>query len=169
TTVRLNGALTTITRLLVGDMVTASYRTSDKIAISLSAQTPAANTVSGAITALNLSSGSLQITPLVGAATTVTVNAQTRFTLNGRSSPPTQLAVGYLATVTLGASNTATTVAAQTPPLVTLQATLTSISLAAGTMVLTTPALTTITLRLSNTTAITRNGATVTPDKLVVG
>jgi hypothetical protein len=159
TRVTLNGRLTTLASLALGDGIRVSYRTSDKLALTADATTPPLNSISGAITALTLTgaTGSLSLTPLVGTVKIIPLTAQTRFLLNGRAVTPATVIVGYLATVTLNNDGSAALVSAQTPPLVDLQGTISALT--ASTVEVTTPALTKITLRLASTTAITRNGA----------
>lgn len=169
TRVSLNGRLTTLASLALGDGVNATYRTTDKIALTLAAVTPAVDVVEGAITALNVAGGTLQLTPLVGTARSITLNAQTQYRLNGRTVAASAILVGQLAAVRLNSAGVATLVSAETPPLVDLAGTITAINATAGTMEVTTQSLTTITLKLTATTAITRNGATATAAQLVVG
>jgi hypothetical protein len=160
TRVTLNGRLTTLASLALGDAVRVTYRTADKLLLTVDATTPTLNTVSGAITALTITSGtgSLALTPLVGTVQMIPITAQTRFLLNGRAVPASSIMVGYLATVTLNATNgSATTVSAQTPPIVDIQGTISAIT--SSTVEVTTPALTKITLRLTTMTLFMRNGA----------
>jgi hypothetical protein len=169
TQIRLNGSATTIGNLAVGQAARVTYRAADKIALTLQAATPRAGVVSGAITALDLTAGTLQVTPLAGAAKTVKLNASTQFRLNGRLVAPANVVVGYLASVQYGSDDTATVVSAQTPPLVDLLGTISALDIAGGTFQVTTPGATTITLKLDATTAIQRDGAAATADKLVIG
>src|SRR5262249_49762063 len=74
TQIRLNGSATTAANIAVGQAVRVTYRTADKIALTLQAATPRAGIVSGAITALDLTAGTLQLTPLVGAVQTLSLN-----------------------------------------------------------------------------------------------
>jgi hypothetical protein len=170
TQLRLNGRATTVGNLAPGQQVRVTYRPADKIALSLAATTPQTGVVSGAITALDVTAGTLQLTPLTGAAQNLKLNAQTQYRLNGRAVSPSGVAVGQLASVRLGSDNaTAQVVSASTPPLVDLEGTITAVDAATGTVQVTTPAQTTITLRLGAFTAIQRNGAASTADKLVAG
>src|SRR5262249_3372644 len=84
TQIRLNNATTTAANLAVGQRARATYRPADKIALTIVAATPRAGVASGAITALDTTAGTLQLTPLTGAAQTYTLNAQTVYALNGR-------------------------------------------------------------------------------------
>jgi len=159
TRVTLNGRLTTLASLALGDGIRVTYRPADKLALTADGTTPPFNSVSGAITALTLTgaTGSLSLTPLVGTVKVIPLTAQTRYLLNGRPAAPATILVGYLATVTLNNDGSAAVVSGQTPPLVDLQGTISAVT--ASTVEVTTPAATKITLRLSSTTAITRNGA----------
>jgi hypothetical protein len=169
TKIRLNGAATTFPNLAAGELAVVTYRAADRIARTLLATTPPVNTVSGAITALDLTGGTLQVTPLVGGAKSVKLNADTDFRLNGRRVVPSGVTVGYLATVRFNNDGTATVVNAETPQLVDLEGTISAIDLAGSTFQVTTVSATAITLKLTSTTAIQRDGAAATADKLVMG
>jgi Domain of unknown function (DUF5666) len=166
---RLNGSATTAASLAVGQRVQVTYRPAEKIALTVAAATPRAGVVSGAITALDLTAGTLQLTPLVGAAQSLTLNAQTEYRLNGRRVAPSAVAVGQLASVQVGTGNVATIVAAQTPPLIDLLGTISALDVQGGTVQVTTPALTTITLRLGSFTTVQRNNAASTVEQLAIG
>jgi len=162
TRVTLNGRQTTLASLALGDGVRVSYRTADKIALTIDGSTPPFNAISGAITSLTLTgtTGSLMLTPLVGTVRVIPLTAQTRYLLNGRAVAPSAIVVGYLATVSLtNDGSAAAVVSAQTPPLVDLQGTISAVS--ASTVEVTTPAQTKITLRISSSTVIQRNGAAI--------
>jgi hypothetical protein len=159
TRVTLNGRPTTLASLALGDGVRVTYRTADKLALTADGTTPPFNSISGAVTAFTLTgaTGSLSLTPLVGTVKVIPLTAQTRYLLNGRAVTPATIVVGYLATVTLNNDGSANTVSAATPPLVDLQGTISALT--ASTVEVTTPAVTKITLRLSSSTVIMRNGA----------
>ncbi len=169
TQLRLNGSATTVGNLALGQQVRVAYRPADKIALTLAAATPRAGVVSGAITGLDLTAGTLQLTPLVGAAQSLKLNAQTAFRLNGRPVSPASVTVGQLATVQIGSDNVVKIVSASTPPLVDLIGTISALDIAGGTLQVTTPAQTTITLHLGSFSTIQRNGVAATSDKLVIG
>jgi uncharacterized protein DUF5666 len=169
TRIRLNGRATTVGNLAAGQSARATYQPEDKIALALSAETPRLDVVSGAITAIDLTAGTLQLTPLAGAPASLKLNANTQFRLNGRAVAPGTLAVGQLASVQTQPADTARIVAARTPPLIDLEGTISALDVAGGTFQVTTAAQTAITLRLLPTTAIQRDGAAATPDKLVIG
>jgi hypothetical protein len=162
TRVTLNGRLTTLASLALGDGIRVTYRTTDKLALTADGTTPALNVISGAITALTLTgnTGSLSLTPLVGAVKVIPLVAATRYLLNGRAVAPGTILVGYLATVQLNNDGSAAVVSASTPPLVDLQGSISALT--ASTIEVTTPSQTKITLRLTSSTVATRNGAAVT-------
>jgi hypothetical protein len=153
----------------VGQAVRVSYRPAEKIALALQAATPRAGIVTGAITALDLTAGTLQLTPLAGAAQSLTVNAQTEYRLNGRRVASSAVAVGQLASVQVGANNTVTIVSAQTAPLVDLIGSISALDVQGGTVQITTPAQTTITLRLGSFTTVQRNNTASTVEQLAIG
>jgi hypothetical protein len=167
--IRLNGNTTTLANLAVGQRARVTYRPADRIALTVQTSTPQAGVVSGAITALDLTAGTLQLTPLVGAAQTVTVNADTQYRLNGRRVAASAITTGYLASAQVGANNTATVVSAQTPPLIDLLGTISALDVAGGTVQITTPAQTTITLRLGAFTTVQKNNAASTVEQLAIG
>jgi hypothetical protein len=169
TQLRLNGSSTTAANLAVGQLVRVSYRPADKIALALAAATPPTGVVTGAITALDLTAGTMTLTPLVGAPQTVTLNAQSTYRLNGQPVTPSALAVGQLASVRVGTNNTATTVAAQTPPLIDLLGTISALNVQGNTVQITTPGATTITLLTGSFTTVQRNNAASTVAQLAVG
>jgi hypothetical protein len=166
---RLNGSATTVANLAVGQSVRVTYRPADKIALTVEAATPRAGIVSGAITTLDLTAGTLQLTPLVGTGQSLTLNAQTTYRLNGREVASSAVAVGQLATVQVGANNTAQIVAAQTAPLVDLVGTISALDVQGGTVQITTAAQTTITLRLGSFTTVQKDNAAATVDRLAIG
>jgi len=167
--IRLNGSATTVANLAVGQAVRVTYHPADKIALTLAAATPRAGVVTGAITALDLTAGMLQLTPLVGAAQSLTLNAQTTYRLNGRPVTPAAIAVGQLAAVQVGTNNTATVVAAETPPLIHLLGTISALNVQGGTVQITSPGATTITLLLGSFTTVQKDNAAATADKLAIG
>jgi hypothetical protein len=167
--IHLNGSATTVANLAVGQAVRVTYHPADKIALTLAAATPRAGVVTGAITALNLTAGTLQLTPLVGAAQNLTLNAQTTYRLNGRPVTAATIAVGQLAAVQVGTNNTATVVAAETAPLIHLLGTISALNVQGGTVQITTPGQTTITLLLGSFTTIQKANAAATADKLAIG
>ena len=167
--IRLNGSATTVANLAVGQAVRVTYHPADKIALTLAAATPRAGVVTGAITALDLTAGTLQLTPLVGAVQSLTLNAQTAYRLNGRPVTPATIAVGQLAAVQVGTNNTATVVAAETPPLIHLLGTISALNVQGGTVQITTPGATTITLLLGSFTTVQKDNAAATADKLAIG
>jgi Domain of unknown function (DUF5666) len=171
----LNGRSTTVANLAVGDRAEAIYKPSDKIALALGAATPQTGVLSGAITALDLTAGTLTITPLVGMAQTVKVTAQTLYRLNGQRVAPETLQMGLLASVQTASDGTVRAVAAQTPPLIDLLGTITGVNVtgtgtsAAGTLQVTTPGATSITLQIGPYTAVQVSKAASTADKLAMG
>jgi hypothetical protein len=169
TQIRLNGRTTTAASLAVGQGVRVTYRPAERIAITVQATTPRAGILSGAITALDLTAGTLQLTPLAGAAQTLTLNAQTEYRLNGRRVAPSAVAVGQLAAVQVGANNVVQILSAQTAPLVNLLGTISALDVQGGTAQITTPAQTTITLRLGSFTTVQRNNAAGTVEQLALG
>lgn len=169
TQIHLNNAATTAANLAVGQRVRVSYQPADKIALALVAATPRAGVAFGAITALDLTAGTLQLTPLTGTAQTFTLNAQTVFALNGRRTSASAIVVGDLASVQAGTNNAAQIVAAQTPPLVNLLGTISALNVQGGTVQITTPGQTTITLLLGSFTTVQRNGTASTVDQLAIG
>lgn len=168
TRVRLNRANTTLGNLALGQRVQATYRPENRIALALTATTPRPDVVSGAITAIDLTAGTLQITPVAGAPVSLIVNTETEFRLNGRRVAPATLVVGLLASVQTQADR-ARVVAAQTPPLVDLAGTISALDVQGGTLQVTTAAQTTITLRLTPQTLVRRNDAESTAEQLAIG
>jgi hypothetical protein len=164
-----NGTVTTLANLTVGQQAEAIYKPADKLALTLVAAALPAGIISGAITAIDLTGGTLQITPLVGSPQTVKLSAQTQFALNDQPVGPDALAVGQLATIQSAAAGTVTAVEAQTPPLVKLAGTLTALNVTGGTLEVTTQAATAITLQFAPTIPLQLNGATATADKLGIG
>jgi hypothetical protein len=171
----LNGSKTTITNLAVGDRAAALYQPSDKIALALAAATPRAGALSGAITALDLTAGTLAITPLTGMVQTVKLTPQTQYRLNGQRVSSDSLHTGLLAAVQTASDGTAQVVAAQTPPLVDLLGTITALNVtgtgtsAAGTVEVTTPGATSITLQIGPYTTVQIISTASSADKLAMG
>jgi hypothetical protein len=163
------GTVTTLANLAAGQRIQTIYKPADKIALTLAAAAAPAGVLSGAITALDLTGGTLQITPLVGSPQTVKLNAQTELALNEQPIAPDALAVGQLATIQSAADGTVTAVDAQTPPLVNLLGTLTALNVTGGTLEVTTQAATSITLPFASSIPIQLNGATAAADKLAIG
>ena len=164
-----SGTVAALANLAVGQQVQAIYKPAEKIALVLAAAAPPAGVLSGAITALDLTGGTLQITPLVGSPQTVKLNAQSRFALNGRPIAPDALAVGQLATIRSAADGTVNAVVAQTPPLVNLLGTITALNVTGGTLEVTTPAATSITLQFAPSLPTQLDGAGSSVDKLAIG
>jgi hypothetical protein len=165
-----NGAVKTLANLAVGQMIQVIYKPADKIALTLVAAAAATGVVSGAITAVDLTGGTLQITSLTGSPQTVKLSAQTQFALNGRRIAPDALAVGQLATVRSAADGSVTLVAAETPPLVDLLGTISALNVSGtpATMDVTTQAATSITLLLDSA-PVQRNGAAAKATDLAIG
>jgi hypothetical protein len=166
---RLNGSSTTAANIAVGQAARVTYRPADKIALTLEAATPRAGILSGAITALDLTAGTLQLTPLVGATQSLTLNAQTSYRLNGRAVAPAAVALGQLATVQVGSNNTVQVLSAQTAPLIDLLGSISALDVQGGTVQITTPAQTTITLKLGAFTTVLKDNAAGTADRLAIG
>lgn len=166
---RLNGRATTAGSIAAGQQVRVTYRPENKIALTIDAATPRAGVVSGAITALDQTAGTLQLTPLVGTVPPLKLNAQTQYRLNGRPVAPGAIAVGYLASAQVAADNTAQIVAAETPPLVNLVGTISALNVQGNTVQITTPAQTTITLLLGSFTTVQKDNATSAVDRLSMG
>jgi hypothetical protein len=169
TRVRLNRANTTLGNLALGQRVQATYRPENKVALSLAATTPSPDVVSGAITAIDPTAGTLQITPVAGAPVSLTLSGETEFRLNGRRVAPSAVVVGLLALVQTRPAGAARVVAAQTPPLVELAGTISALDVQGGTIQVTTAAMTTITLRLTAQTVVRRNNAASTVEQLAIG
>jgi hypothetical protein len=169
TRVRLNRTNTTVGNLALGQRVQATYRSENKIALSLNATTPRPDVVSGAITAVDLTAGTLQITPVAGTPVSLKLNADTEFRLNGRRVGAGSVPVGLLASVQTRPADTARLVAAQTPPLVDLAGAVSALDVQGGSLQVTTAAQTTITLRLTPQTLVRRNDAASTAEQLAIG
>ena len=168
TKLQLNGKATTLASLAVGDRAAAAYQPADKIALTLAAQSPQTGIATGAITAIDVTAGTVQLTSLVGPVQNLKLTAQTSFRLNGRRVAASAVAVGQLAAVQLATDGSVQVLAAQTPPLINLEGTLSAVDVTGGTLQVTTPGATTITLALGSA-VIQRNGVATTADKLVVG
>jgi hypothetical protein len=169
TQVQPNGTVTTLANLAVGQRIQAIYKPADKIALALVAANPPAGVLSGAITAVDLTGGMLQITPLIGSPQMVKLNAQTELSLNGRPIAPDALAVGQLATIRSAADGTVQAVIAQTPPLVNLLGTITALNAIGGNLEVTTQAATSITLQFVSSLPVQLDGASSSVDKLAIG
>jgi hypothetical protein len=169
TRVRLNRVNTTVAQLALGQRVQATYRPENKVALGLSATTPQPDVVSGAITAIDLTAGTLQITPVAGAPVTLKLTPDTQFRLNRRAVARGTLVVGHLASVQTRPADTARIVAAQTPPVVDLAGTISALDVQGGSLQVTTAAQTTITLRLTPQTLVRRNDAASTAEQLAIG
>jgi trimeric autotransporter adhesin len=169
TQVQPNGTVTALANLAAGQQIQAIYKPADKIALILVAANPPVGVLSGAITAIDPTGGTLQITPLIGSPQTVKLNAQTQLALNGRPIAPDSLAVGQLAAVRSAADGTVRAVVAQTPPLVNLLGTITALNVAGGTLEVTTQAASSITLQFVSSLPVQLDGTSSSVDKLAVG
>jgi hypothetical protein len=158
TQVRLNGRTTTLAGLAVGEIVQARYALADRTALELNALAP--RSLIGTLVGIDAAARTVQYTNLGGTTNSVSVTANTRFRLNGRTVTPAFLTPGLAVEIGLNlADNSALDVSARTPAILEMTGTVASLDAAAGTIQVGTPYGTAISLRTTPTTAIQLNGA----------
>jgi hypothetical protein len=170
TVIQLDGATSTLAALKANDTVQVTYDRATMVASRIVAASPPPTVLTGTITALDATGGTVQIATDHGTAITLTLNASTQYRLNGRATTLASVAAGDGVSVTYRpADKTALTLAAQTPPVGVTSGAITALDTTAGTLTLTPLAGTPLTLTLNAQTVYALNGRRTAASAIVVG
>jgi hypothetical protein len=162
------GKQVTLADLAAGDFLEIRVDRRTRVASRVEVNAAPTVTITGYLTALDATAGTLQVTTGHGTAITLKTAASTRIRLQGRTATLAGLAVGEIVAASyLLSDKTAQAVEAQTPR--TLIGTLAGIDLAARTIQYTTLGGTTNTVNVTANTTFRLNGRAVTATTLAAG